>query len=432
MLRLCSIQSYRSFSCSTNLQQESFKFVVIGGGTGGLSVASYLSRKFPKQVAIVEPSEVHYYQPMWTLVGAGIKDVKDTYKPMANFIPKNAKWIKEKVLQILPEENLVVTGSDKQLKYEILVVAVGLQLDFHKIQGLPESLGTDGVGCNYSINTVQDTYKALQNFKGGNAFFTVPATPVKCLGAPQKIMYLADELMRKNGVRDKACIVFKTPGPVLFAVEKYRNALLKICAERDLKIETFRNLVQIDPLVKKATFEFVDDTNSPKKREVLDYSFIHVTPPMGPVDFIKSSSIVDSTGFVNVNKNTLQHVKYNNIFALGDCSNLPTSKTAAAVAAQSEVVRKNIRSLVKGEPLKSVYTGYTSCPLVTSSKTCILAEFDYSGLPRETFPFDQSKERYSMYIMKANAMPFLYWNSLIKGTWGGPEKIRKLLHFGFV
>jgi len=425
----------RQFSVSSRLNDNddhSYKFVVLGGGTGGLAIASHLSRKFPHQVAVIEPAENHYYQPMWTLVGAGIKNFDQTVKPMASVMPANSKWIKEKVTEILPDQTIVKTNTGKKVHYDVLVVALGLQLDFHKIPGLPEALGTEGVGCNYSANTVKDTFKALQSFKGGNAFFTVPATPVKCLGAPQKIMYLAEEIFRNNNVRDKANVIFKTPGGVLFAVEKYRNALLKVCKERDIQIDLFKNLIHIDPATKKATFEHVNDTNTPKKTEELDYNFIHVTPPMGPVDMLKSSEIVDAAGFVDVKPDTLQHVKYPNIFSLGDCSSIPISKTAAAVSAQSEIVRKNLDSYVNGKELTAKYTGYTSCPLVTSHNTCILAEFDYTGQPRETFPVDQSKERHSMYYMKAVAMPEIYWNFLIKGRWGGPEAMRKLMHLGMV
>ncbi|XP_057315080.1 sulfide:quinone oxidoreductase, mitochondrial-like [Hydractinia symbiolongicarpus] len=416
----------------TSDSNSSYKYVVLGGGTGGLSIASYLSRKYPHQVAVVEPAQWHYYQPMWTLVGAGLKSKDQTMKPMSQVMPPQAKWMQEKVSNINADENFIVTESGHKVTYDFLVVALGLQLDFQRIPGLVEALDTDHVASNYSINTVGGTYNKLQKFAGGNALFTVPATPVKCLGAPQKIMYLAEEIFTKNGIRDNTNVIFKTPGGVLFAVEKYRNSLLKICKDRNIKIDLFRHLISIDPINRKAVFEHVDDENTPKKTETVDYNFMHVTPPMGPVDVLKSSSIVDATGFVDVHPETLQHVKYSNIFSIGDSSNLPVSKTAAAVASQSGVLRKNMMSALSGKELTAKYNGYTSCPLVTRSNKCILAEFDYSGLPRETFPIDQGREHTSMYYMKANAMPEIYWNFLLKGRWPGPEIIRKIMHLGMV
>jgi len=426
------VNRYVSFARRNVSSHSSYKFVVVGGGSGGLSIASYLARQFPKQVAVVEPSLNHYYQPIWTLVGAGLKDIKESVRPMSTVMPKNSDWIQEKVTGFMPDEDIVVTESNKQLKYEFLVVAMGIHVDIDRLPGLRSALGTDGVACNYSYDTVGKTYHELCNFEEGNALFTLPNTPVKCLGAPQKIMYLADEIFRNNGVRDKANISYKTPGGLLFAVEKYRNSLLKVCAERDINVDLFRHLVGIDPSRKEATFECLDDTETTKRQETIPYEFIHVAPPMGPVAALKSSPIVDAAGFVDVHKETLQHVKYPNIFSLGDCSNLPVSKTLAAVGSQSGVLRKNLRSAVKGKPLESKYVGYASCPLITSSSKCILAEFDYSGTPRETFPVDQGKERRSMYTMKASVMPQIYWKMVLDGVWDGPETYRKIMHLGTV
>jgi len=431
--RLLSVCQQRNASSSSSSSSSlSYKFVVVGGGSGGLSIASYLARKFPNQVAVVEPSSSHYYQPMWTLVGAGLKDKEQSVRPMADVMPKKAKWIKEKVSHFAPEDNTVVTDQDTTLKYDFLVVALGLNLEFNQIPGLVEALDSDGVACNYSFDTVDKTHQALQNVREGNALFTLPNPPVKCLGAPQKIMYLAEEIFRKNGVRDKVQVTYKTPGGVLFAVEKYRNSLLKLCNERDIQIDLFRNLVSIDASRKEATFQCVDDTETPKREETIPYEFIHVTPPMGPVKALKSSALVDGSGFVDVDKESLQHTTYSNVFALGDCSNLPVSKTLAAVGSQSGVLRKNLMSLLKGKPMEGKYTGYASCPLITGSDKCILAEFDYSGLPRETFPVDQGVERTSMYHMKASVMPHIYWQMVLEGVWDGPETYRKMLHMGMV
>jgi len=436
-MRRC-IKDLKTFRRSISISHQyasnesSYKFVVLGGGSGGLSIASYLARQFPNHVAVVEPSLSHYYQPIWTLVGAGLKDVKQSVRPMASVMPKQADWIQEKVAEFVPDENYIVTDNDKKVKYDFLVVALGISLEFDQLPGLPDALGTEGVGCNYSFDTVNSTFKAIQNFKGGNALFTLPNTPIKCLGAPQKIMYLAEEIFRKNGVRDKANVIYKTPGGLLFGVEKYRNALLKVCSERNIQIDYFRNLVAIDASKKEATFQCLDDKGSPQRRETISYGFIHVTPPMGPVKELKSSPIVDATGFVDINKETMQHVKYPNIFSLGDCSNAPVSKTLAAIGSQSGVLRRNLTNAVNGKELEDKYVGYASCPLITSANKCILAEFDYSGQPRETFPVDQGKERQSMYFMKASLMPQLYWQMVLDGVWDGPETYRKLMHLGMV
>jgi sulfide:quinone oxidoreductase len=148
---------------------------------------------------------------------------------------------------------------------------------------------------------------------------------------------------------------------------------------------------------------------------VKDFDFLHMVPPMSAPDFIKKSPLADGAGWVDVNKNTLNHVSYKNIFSLGDASSLPTSKTGAAIRKQAPVLVRNLINLIDGKDFEASYDGYTSCPIVTRKGKVILAEFDYEGRPVETFPFDQSKERSSMWILKAHLLPIIYWEGMLKG-----------------
>jgi len=425
-----SISSASTSSGDSGGGKQSHKFVFVGGGAGGLSVASYFARKFPNQVAVVEPSDKHYYQPLWTLVGAGVKDVAASIKPTESVIPENAVWIKDSAAEFNPESNSIVTANGTEINYEFLVVATGLKLDFQRVKGLPEALGMPGVCSNYSVHTVKDTFKCIQNFKGGNAVFTLPNSPIKCQGAPQKIMYLTEDYFAKHGIRPNANIHYMTALPFMFAVVKYRKVLEKICAERDINVNYRHNLIELNYGDREAVFEVLDENGKAVDTKKQQFDMIHVTPPQGPIDVVKRSSIVDAAGFVDVDKDTLQHKKHPNIFALGDCSNAPISKTAAAISGQSRAVRKNLMAFVNGKELSHKYNGYTSCPLITGYNKCVLAEFNYNALPMETFPIDQGKERRTMYHVKADVMPELYWHGLIKGYWGGPDFFRKLFHLG--
>eukprot|EP00794_Sanderia_malayensis_P019532 gene19532-21463_t len=423
-------QTTRSFATTNNLGLN-YKFVVVGGGAGGLSVASFLARKFPNEVAIVEKSDKHYYQPMWTLVGAGVKDVSQSIRPMESVMPKNASWIRDAAVEFNPESNSLVTDGGKELKYEYLVMATGLQLNFHKVKGLKEALGMPGVGCNYSVDTVQDTFKAIKNFKGGNAIFTLPNSPIKCQGAPQKIMYLANDYFCQNGLASNKNVRYFTALPFMFAVEKYRKRLEEVCKNRDIDINYRHNLIEINYADKIATFELLDETGKQISQKIVPFDMIHVTPPQGPITAVAQSPLADAAGFVDINKQTMRHVKYPNVFALGDCSNAPISKTAAAVAGQNKVVRKNLMAIVNGKEPLAQYDGYTSCPLLTGYNKCILAEFDYTGQPLETLPIDQGKERRISWHLKVDMMPDIYWHFLLKGYWGGPGFLRKIFHLGF-
>lgn len=387
--------------------------VVVGGGTGGITVAARLLRGWfnRTEVAIIEPSEDHYYQPLWTLVGAGAARREQTVKPEAAVIPRRAKWIRDYVQEFHPDENYLVTRIGTKVSYDYLVVAAGIQVNWHQVKGLKESIGRDGVCSNYTFETVNSTWEAIRNFKGGNAIFTHPKGAVKCGGAPQKICYLAEDYFRQTGIRDKTNVIFASASPRIFAVDKYIPVLEGVIQRKGIDARFRYNLIEIRANSKDAVFEHLDT----HEQVVLPYDMIHVTPPMGPPDFLAHSPLADAHGWVDVHKHTLQHVHYPNVFALGDCSSLPTSKTGAAIRKQAPVLVANLKAVMDGQAPTASYDGYTSCPVVTGYGKLVLAEFDYDHQPKETFPFNQAKERRSMYFLKKYLLPILYWHGMLKG-----------------
>ncbi len=393
-----------------------YEIVVIGGGAAGLTTAARLSRAIENsggapRIAIVEPSTKHYYQPMWTLVGAGIFPREKSERNEADYIPKGCEWIQDSVTEVIPEENYVVTRTSGKIGYDFLVVAAGIQIDWGKIPGLRESLGKNGVCSNYSYDSVNSTWENIRAFKGGTAIFTQPPPPFKCGGAPQKIMYLADEAFRRSGVRDRTQIIFCSAAAVSFQVKKYAAAMDRVIARKKIEAKYKHNLIELRPDSKEAIFKNLETGSDVS----LKYDLIHVTPPQSAPDFLKKSSLANKDGWVEVNKQTLQHCRFPNVFALGDCSSLPTSKTGAAIRKEAPVLVANLIAAMAGKSLPAVYDGYTSCPLVTGYKSLVMAEFDYDLNPKETFPFDQSKERYSMYLVKAHLLPRLYWHGMLRG-----------------
>ena len=399
---------------SSQNTRNHFKIVILGGGTAGLSVASRLKRTLPAKdfdVAIVEPSSTHDYQPLWTLVGGGVCKKEESRRQEVNYIPAGAAWIKEKVSTIQPDTNTIVTDSGKSITYDYLIVGLGIKIIWDGIPGLKETIGKNNVCSNYSYDIAEYTWDCIKNFKGGTAIFTMPGTPVKCGGAPQKIMYLADDAFRRQGVRDKSKVVYVTPQKQIFAVEKYRKTLDAVIARKGLEMQFGHELTAIDGPAKKAT---VLDKSTGQATE-MGFDMIHVTPPMGPMDVIKNSPLADDGGWLAVDKYTMQSTKFANVFGLGDCINAPCAKTGAAVRKQSPVVVRNLISLIHGKPVDATYDGYGSCPLVTGYGRLVLAEFGYDGAILESFPFDQSKERWSMYQLKRHLLPQLYWHGMLKG-----------------
>jgi sulfide:quinone oxidoreductase len=393
------------------------RYVVVGGGTAGISVAAQLRKAgVVGNMSIVTPNESHYYQPGWTLVGADLLPLSATIRPTQSVIPQGVDWIKDEVIEFLPEKSKVKLRSGKILDYDYLIVATGLEIYWKDIKGLEEAMGKNGVCSNYSYDTVKYTREFVKKFKGGKAIFSHPASAVKCAGAPQKIMYLCEDIWRKKGIRDSTDIHFYTSLPVIFGVPHYAKPLAEICRSRNLQIHFRHVLTEVIGDRKQAVF-----TNLETKENILqDYDLLHVTPPMGPISYLKNSPISDSSGYVTVDKSSLQHLKYPNIYALGDCAALPTSKTAAAISSQAPVLVKNLIS----QSVVANYDGYTSCPIPTSNGKLVLAEFDYNLTPKETFPYDQREESRFAFLLKKYMFPWMYWNGTLQGNWKGPSSLR--------
>jgi sulfide:quinone oxidoreductase len=392
------------------MTEQHHQIVIVGGGTGGITVAAQLlTANQNLDIALIEPSNKHYYQPAWTLVGGGVYNAEDTVKPEQEVIPDSVTWIQDYCQEFIPENNTVVTKQGQRITYDYLVVAAGIQIDWHLVKGLPEALGQGGVCSNYAYEQAPKTWEIINQFQGGTAIFTYPNTPIKCAGAPQKIMYLADEAFRKAGVRDKSKIMYCTAGGGIFGVAAYAKPLMEIVKRKDIDLKVQHNLIEIKADTKEAIFEVTGETVA------ISYDMIHVTPPMSAPDFIKNSPLANAAGWVDVDKYTLQHNTYPNVFSLGDASSLPTSKTAAAIRAEAPVLVKNLLSLMAAKSLDKKYDGYACCPLITGYGKVIFAEFDYNQNPSPTFPLDPTKERYSMWLLKKYGLPYLYWQRMLKG-----------------
>lgn len=413
------------------------QILIIGGGNAGISVAARLQRaRKGLDIAILEPSDHHYYQPAWTLVGAGDFNHASTVRPEKDVIPPGVTWIRDAAKTFRPEANAVDTGSGETLTYDYLVVAPGIQLNWHLIEGLSETLGQNGVCSNYTFQQAPYTRSVLQSLKAGDtALFTNPGTPVKCGGAPQKIMYLAADYIKKHRLSGQVSVEYCSAGGVIFGIKRYADPLMKMINGYGIKLNFRHDLVKVDGPNRMATFQVTAPDGSISMIEK-KFTMLHVTPPQSAPDFIRMSPLaipaadgkipgpcLDPSelpagylGWMDVNRETLQHSRYTNIFGLGDVTNTPNAKTGAAVRKQAPVLVKNLLALLDGKAMPAKYNGYGSCPLIVGYGKLVLAEFDYDNKPMETFPFDQSKPRWSMYMLKKYVLPWLYWNRILKGT----------------
>jgi sulfide:quinone oxidoreductase len=399
---------------SDKTSADHHEVLIVGGGTAGLTVAARLRRAGVTDIAVLDPSGSHYYQPLWTLVGGGRAAQHATVRRQSEVIPEGVSWIRDAAVGVDPAAQTVTTKSGPVLHYDYLVMAPGIQLDFDRLPGLAETVGQRGVSSNYRYDLAPRTWEFIRDLRGGTAVFTMPAGPVKCAGAPQKIAYLAADWWRSQGVLDRTRIILVLPNPTMFSQPDWAEVLKGIAAGYGIEVRMESQVVEIDGDGKRAV---IADARTGAKEDI-QYDMMHVTPPQSAPDWVKASALADPStpfGYIQADKHTLRHPAWPNVFTLGDAASLPTSKTGAAIRKQAPVVAANLLAAMRGGDTRS-YDGYTSCPLVTSRHHMLLAEFDYALNRTPSIPFiDTLRPRRDMYLLKRHGLPALYWQGMLKG-----------------
>ena len=392
-----------------------YDVLVIGGGAAGCAVtASLLKREPGLRIAIVEPRDQHYYQPGWTLVGAGVFDRARTERAMAHCIPSQAQWIRAAAASFEPEQQQVVLEDGSRLGYRALIVCPGLTLNWDAIEGARETLGKHGVTSNYEFELAPYTWSQVQGLRHGRALFTQPPMPIKCAGAPQKAMYLSCDHWLRQGVLGDIQVDFCSAGAVLFGVADFVPPLMKYVERYGAHLNFNHTLVKVDGAAHKAWFKVTgaDGATSLEERE---FDFLHMVPPQRAPEFIRHSPLANADGWVEVDHETLRHPRYGNIFSLGDVCAAPNAKTAAAVRKQAPVVAENVLGVLAGRGPRAIYDGYGSCPLTVERGKVILAEFGYGGKLLPTFPLDPRVPRRLAWDLKTKWMPSIYFDLMLKG-----------------
>jgi sulfide:quinone oxidoreductase len=394
---------------------QRYDVVVVGGGAAGCAVTASLLRRDPHlRIAIVEPSEHHYYQPGWTLVGAGIFDRTRTERPMARCIPHGAQWLRAAVAGFEPEQQCAVLEDGNKIGYRALIVCPGLSLHWDAVEGLKETLGHNGVTSNYQFDLAPYTWQLVQDLRKGRALFTQPPMPIKCAGAPQKALYLSCDWWQKHGVLPDIDVEFCTASAVLFGVPTFVPPLMKYIERYNAQLHFNSTLTAVDGPARKAWFKQVDTAGNSRTIEK-SFDLLHAVPSQRAPEFIRQSSLANAEGWVAADHDTLRHPRFGNIFSLGDVCASPNAKTAAAVRKQAPVVAENVISVLAGKGPRAVYDGYGSCPLTVERGNVLLAEFGYGGKLLPTFALNPAIPRRLAWALKVKRMPSISFDMMLRG-----------------
>ena len=392
------------------------RVVIVGGGSAGISVAARLNRAGEDDIALVDPATWHYYQPLWTLVGAGVVPIETSRRRQAGLVPRGVAWVRDAATDLDPDRRTVVTAGGARIRYDVLVCCPGLELAFELVPGLAEAMAGPAATTNYTAAHAPKTAELVRRFRGGRALFCAPGSPIKCPGAPQKAAYMACDHWQRRGVLDDAEVTYATGAGGIFGVPEFARVLEDVVERYGIATRFSSELVEVDPDRRTASFETAGPTG--KVRTSLDYDLLWAAPPQRAPGFVRGSPLgsAGEYGWVPVDPHTLQHVSYPEVFAMGDVCDAPTSKTGAAVRRQAPVVTRNVLAALSGREPLARYDGYAACPFTTARGKMVLAEFDYSLSPHPTLPFiDTQRERFDMWLLKRYGLPAFYWNLMLRG-----------------
>ncbi|NCO21330.1 MAG: NAD(P)/FAD-dependent oxidoreductase [Rhodobacterales bacterium] len=405
------------------------RIVIIGAGAAGTALVNRLvGRLDGAAITIIDARAEHLYQPGLSLVAAGLKPASYTLSQTSDWLPAGITLVSENAAAIDPITKTVATTGGQSIAYDFLIVAPGLVLDHDAIEGFSlDMVGQNGIGALYAgPQYAAKTWEAASKFtqEGGVGLFTRPATEMKCAGAPLKHTFLIDDIASRGAGAGKYEIHYAAPQQALFSVPIVHEKLRMLFTERGINSYYGRALKSIDVGAKRATFVETkrDAAGVETKSDVeMPYDYLHVIPPQRAPEVIRQSGLSwadkwTDQGWVEVDMKTLRHLRYPEIFALGDVAGVPKGKTAASVKWMVPVVEDHLIAAIEGREGTAVYDGYTSCPMITRVGRAMLIEFDYHNNLVPSFPgiIAPLEELWISWLMKEVALKATY-NAMLRG-----------------
>lgn len=391
------------------------RILILGAGTAGTIIANKLSKVLDLaewNLTIVDEHKTHYYQPGFLFIPFGIYNRQDVQKPKTDFFPSGVTSIFSKIDRIVPESNQVILEAGKTISYDFLIIATGVKTVPEATPGLQDKLWYEKIFDFYTLDGALALHRFFKSWEGGKLVMAVTEVPFKCPVAPIEFVCLADWYFTEKGIRDKVEISYVTPLSGAFTKPIATRMLSELLAEKNIKIIPDFYIERID----NETQELIsyDDQRVP-------FDALTIVPLNMGDSLIERSSLGDDMNLVPTDKGTLRSIKFENIFVLGDASNIPTSKAGSVAHFSAEILLENILSAIEGRPLKAKFDGHANCYIETGFGKGALIDFNYDTEPLPgTFPLPGIGPFGLLKNTKINhygkiMFRWIYWHILLKG-----------------
>lgn len=391
------------------------KIVILGAGTAGTMMANHLNRKIDKKywsITIIDQYEKHYYQPGFLFIPFGIYSEQDVIKKKTDFIPQDVEYVKAPIELIQPEKNQVILGNREAIPYDILIIATGCEIVPEEVEGVNEGW-MKHIFDFYTIEGAVALRDKFKDWQGGRLVVHISEMPIKCPVAPLEFAFLADWFFsEKRKIRENIELIYVTPLDSAFTKPKCADVLSHLFPQKNIKLVKNFNISHVDAEKKKLI--------ALNGKEV-DYDLLVTVPVNMGSKLIDRSGLGDELNYVPTNKYTLQSKAHENIFVLGDATDLPASKAGSVAHFQAEILTKNILSYMTNKPLTAHFDGHANCFIESGYNKAFLIDFNYDIEPVEgTFPipgigpFSLLKETTINHLGKLAFKP-IYWNMLLRG-----------------
>ncbi len=391
--------------------------IIIGAGTAGTMMANKLNRKLDArqwQITIIDRDNEHYYQPGFLFIPFGIYQPEDVVKSRTEFIPKEVTFLMDEVDVIEGEQNLLRLKSGKELKYDVLIIATGVEAVPEETPGLKGELWYKDIFDFYTYEGAVKLADKLKDWKGGKLVINLAETQIKCPVAPLEFTFLAEAYFTEKGMRDKVDIKYVTPLSGAFTKPKATEMLSGMMAEKNIEVIPDFYLASVDN--KKKVIVSYDEKEVP-------FDLLIMIPVNKGDQVIERSGMGDEDGlnFVPTDKFSLQSKKFKNIFVIGDTTNVPTSKAGSVAHFEAEILTENVISYIYNRPMKATFDGHANCFIETGYGKAALIDFNYDTEPLPgKFPFAGVGPMDLLKATRANhlgklAFKWVYWHMLLTG-----------------